>query len=130
MGSIASRSSDSSKMGNTCTKPSSSNSTYNPTTTTNSASASGNGGGEFGRFKSMSSISRFNSQREVASVSIDHNDIRMRAESELSSLHSSPNSSFCVKAGDNVNCHKNGQVVSIVLLPHQHTFFCERKVSR
>lgn len=67
-----------------------------------------------------------NSHRDIVAVSVDHNDIRVRAGSEQSV--SSSGNSFSVKSGTNVNCVKNGQVVSVVLLPHQHSLFCERKV--
>ena len=67
--------------------------------------------------------------KDTDAVTVDHNDIKLRAESELSnSLQSSPSASFCVKSGSNINCIKNGSILSIILLPHQHTLFCERKV--
>ena len=120
MGSIASKTTDSNKMGNCVSEP---KKNVGEMTV---GSYEANGG-----FRPKSTLVKktevsVNSHRDIAAVTVDHNDIRVRAESDQSS--SSPANSFSVKSGSKVNCVKNGQVVSVVLLPHQHSLFCERKV--
>ena len=62
-------------------------------------------------------------------VSIDHSDIRLRAESEFSNSTQEADRASNIYVKSHANCIKNDQVLSVVLLPHQHTLFCERKVS-
>lgn len=106
MGSISSRNNN---MGNVCTSatkdalPRSSRPTYEPS------------------FRKETSVTE-----TASTVVVDHEDVRLRAESENSSVNS-PQNSFSYKHL-NANCVKNGNVVSITLLPHQHSLFCERKV--
>lgn len=66
---------------------------------------------------------------QQGAVCIDHSDIRLRAESEFSNSTQDADRTSNIYVKYQGDCLKNGQILSVVLLPHQHTLFCERKVS-
>lgn len=60
-------------------------------------------------------------------VHMEHAEIRNLLESTAGTA-SQESEEVGGKAGSVVNCMKNGSIVTISLVPHQHTLFCERKV--